>query len=231
MSPALCCAVLGLLLQGVELSPTDDPNIIFDRHQRNGCDPANYARVHKKPRCPARGCKEKLTTINTYTCKDCKAAVCLRHRLAQDHQCAGPSAASAAAAAAGGWVWRGACVYFGGWGDVGGVLLVLVLEARTSTQGSEHCTTAFRVCGGLQEQFACGTGWRRTTCVLDPQQLRQLLQQLVGGRGGLHAYAIGRCFLAVTPIWGLCCRCACTCPRRLSTCCGIAVVWSAMRHT
>lgn len=100
----LCCAGLrcAVLLQGVELSPTDDPNVIFDRHQRAGCDPSNYARVHKKPRCPVKGCKEKLTSINTYTCKDCRTAVCLRHRLADDHACAGAKAGSAAAAAAGG---------------------------------------------------------------------------------------------------------------------------------
>lgn len=104
------CLVCSLHMhaQGVEFSPTDDPNLVFDRHQRDGCDPSNYARVYKKPRCPVQGCKEKLTTINTYTCKDCREAVCLRHRLPMDHKCAGPSAAAAAASAA-----AGACL--SGW--------------------------------------------------------------------------------------------------------------------
>ena len=53
------------------------------------CDPANYAKVHKRPRCPAAGCRDKLTTINSYRCKDCGATVCLRHRFASDHQCPG----------------------------------------------------------------------------------------------------------------------------------------------
>lgn len=97
LSRVLCCAV-----QGVELTPSDDPNVVFDRHQRSGCDPSNYARVHKKPRCPVQGCKEKLTSINTYTCKDCRTAVCLRHRHADDHKCPGPSAATSAAARAAG---------------------------------------------------------------------------------------------------------------------------------
>lgn len=99
-----CLPVVWLSLQGVELSPTDDPNLVFDRHQAAGCDPANYARVHKKPRCPAKGCKERLTSINSYQCKDCSQKVCLKHRLAMDHACAGPAAAAnAAGSAAGGW--------------------------------------------------------------------------------------------------------------------------------
>lgn len=93
--------VCPICAQGVELKATDDPNVVFDRHQQAGCDPSNYARVHKKPRCPVQGCKEKLTSINTYTCKDCRTAVCLRHRLSVDHKCPGPTAAASAAAAAG----------------------------------------------------------------------------------------------------------------------------------
>lgn len=53
------------------------------------CDPSNYAKVHKKPRCPVPGCKEKLTATNTYRCKDCSVIICLKHRFPQDHQCAG----------------------------------------------------------------------------------------------------------------------------------------------
>ena len=52
-----------------------------------GCDPTNYARVHKKPKCPVPGCKEKLTTINTYSCKSCSTEVCLKHRFPGDHDC------------------------------------------------------------------------------------------------------------------------------------------------
>ena len=44
------------------------------------CDPSNYARVHKKLKCPVPGCKEKLTSINTYSCRSCSTDVCLKHR-------------------------------------------------------------------------------------------------------------------------------------------------------
>ena len=53
------------------------------------CDPANYAKVHRKPRCPVPGCKEKMTAANTYRCKDCRVDVCLKHRFAKDHRCKG----------------------------------------------------------------------------------------------------------------------------------------------
>ena len=53
------------------------------------CDPANYARVHRKPRCPVPGCKEKLTATNTYRCKECRVDVCLKHRFGKDHRCSG----------------------------------------------------------------------------------------------------------------------------------------------
>lgn len=66
-------------------------------HQRVECDPSNYARVHKKPRCPAPGCKEKLTSTNKYLCKDCGTEVCLKHRFPADHRCPGKVAAAAAA--------------------------------------------------------------------------------------------------------------------------------------
>ena len=43
------------------------------------------------------GCKEKLTTVNTYRCKDCSATVCLKHRFPADHGCEERKAAVRAA--------------------------------------------------------------------------------------------------------------------------------------
>lgn len=81
-------------------SAGEDPNLVFERHYSStDCDPANYARVKQKKKCPVQGCREKLTTINTYTCKACCQAVCLKHRLEGDHKCPGKSGAAAAAAA------------------------------------------------------------------------------------------------------------------------------------
>jgi predicted nucleic acid binding AN1-type Zn finger protein len=54
----------------------------------------------KKKKCPVQGCREKLTTINTYTCKSCKQSVCLKHRLENDHKCPGKSGAAVAAVGA-----------------------------------------------------------------------------------------------------------------------------------
>ena len=53
--------------------------------------------MHRKPRCPAAGCKEKLTSINSYTCKECGITVCLKHRLPTDHACPGKAAVAVAA--------------------------------------------------------------------------------------------------------------------------------------
>ncbi|KAJ9531574.1 hypothetical protein QJQ45_014961 [Haematococcus lacustris] len=64
-----------------------DANIAFEEHTKSGCDPQNYNKVHKKPRCPVHGCKEKLATSNTYHCKLCQQRVCLKHRHACDHGC------------------------------------------------------------------------------------------------------------------------------------------------
>ena len=81
--------------RAVRLENDEDPNSAFERHASTNCDPRNYARVNKKPRCPAQSCREKLTSINSYTCKDCGVTVCLKHRLGSDHGCPGRRVASA----------------------------------------------------------------------------------------------------------------------------------------
>ncbi len=60
--------------------------LILERHLQD-CDPSNYARVHRKLKCPVPGCKEKLTSINTYSCRSCSTDVCLKHRFPSDHAC------------------------------------------------------------------------------------------------------------------------------------------------
>jgi hypothetical protein len=61
---------------------------------RQACNPANYARVHKKPTCPVPGCRDRLGPSNTVTCKACALATCLRHRHGSDHGCAARVAAA-----------------------------------------------------------------------------------------------------------------------------------------
>lgn len=86
--------VCPLCAKAVRLVPNEDPNLTWDQHVRTSCDPSNYAKVQKKPRCPVRGCRENLTFSNKMVCKDCKQEVCLKHRFGPDHNCKGPAKTS-----------------------------------------------------------------------------------------------------------------------------------------
>lgn len=79
--------VCPICARGIRLQANQDPNIAFEQHTASGCDPSNYAKVHKKPKCAVSGCKEKLTTVNRYTCRKCNQKVCLKHRHGDDHAC------------------------------------------------------------------------------------------------------------------------------------------------
>jgi predicted nucleic acid binding AN1-type Zn finger protein len=66
----------------------EDPNLTMEKHsQTSNCDPNNYAKVMKKPKCPVKGCHELLTFSNKMTCKSCNKATCVRHRFPADHAC------------------------------------------------------------------------------------------------------------------------------------------------
>lgn len=86
--------------RSVRLVPNEDPNVTWERHVATNCDPSNYAKSTKKPKCPVPGCKEVLTFSNTVRCKACRRDTCLKHRFGPDHLC--PAAARPAPAAAGG---------------------------------------------------------------------------------------------------------------------------------
>lgn len=89
-APAESTVVCPLCAKAIKLKSGDDANVVWEQHQRSGaCDEANYRKVHNKARCPVSGCRNKLSTINTYVCKDCKTAVCLQHRFQSDHACRG----------------------------------------------------------------------------------------------------------------------------------------------
>uniref|UniRef100_A0A0D6R603 AN1-type domain-containing protein n=1 Tax=Araucaria cunninghamii TaxID=56994 RepID=A0A0D6R603_ARACU len=82
--------VCPMCAKGVRLVPNEDPNITWESHIRTDCDPTNYDKVMKKPRCPVSGCKEILTFANKFKCRDCAQEVCLKHRFGLDHKCPGP---------------------------------------------------------------------------------------------------------------------------------------------
>lgn len=82
--------------KAIKLVGDQDPNAAFEAHvSSSACDPSNYARVKQRPRCPAPNCREKLTSTNTYKCKDCCIDVCLKHRFPADHKCSGKQVAAA----------------------------------------------------------------------------------------------------------------------------------------
>uniref|UniRef100_A0A1D2ACU5 Zinc finger AN1 and C2H2 domain-containing stress-associated protein 16 n=2 Tax=Auxenochlorella protothecoides TaxID=3075 RepID=A0A1D2ACU5_AUXPR len=105
----LVCPVCALAIRP---RPGESPDAAFEKHASSGaCDPSNYSKVHHKPRCPAPRCRERLTSVSAFTCKDCGTTVCLAHRLPSDHACTslaapggsraqGRSSAGAVAAAA-----------------------------------------------------------------------------------------------------------------------------------
>lgn len=80
--------VCPMCARGVAYRSGEDPNIVIDNHQRLGrCDPKNYKRVHERKRCCGEGCREKLTTVNAYVCKNCGQETCVRHRFPESHAC------------------------------------------------------------------------------------------------------------------------------------------------
>ena len=81
--------VCPICAKSIRLQGVEDVNQAFDAHTRTDCDPSNYSRVHHKPRCGAPSCKQRLTEVNSYTCKQCGMKVCLAHRLESDHTCRG----------------------------------------------------------------------------------------------------------------------------------------------
>jgi hypothetical protein len=67
-------AVCPLCARAVTYFPEQESaDAAVDRHTSQGCDPANYARVHNKRRCPVPDCRERITATNIYR----SAAVCM----------------------------------------------------------------------------------------------------------------------------------------------------------
>ncbi|KAH9301833.1 hypothetical protein KI387_013416, partial [Taxus chinensis] len=91
----LTVLVCPMCAKGVRLVPNEDPNITWESHMRTDCDPTNYDKVTKKPRCPVSGCKETLTFSNKFKCRDCGQEICLKHRFGPDHKCPGPEKVNA----------------------------------------------------------------------------------------------------------------------------------------
>jgi len=68
----------------IRLKHFQEPDAILRDHQGTHCQRQNKPQTKT---CPVKGCREQLTITNNFTCKACHAAVCLRHRLPEDHTC------------------------------------------------------------------------------------------------------------------------------------------------
>ena len=89
-----------LCAASIELQRGEDINETWARHERTACRPSERVKRTKKPRCPVKGCREKLTISNTVRCRHCAVEHCMTHRAATSHACIGSRAKRAAAAQA-----------------------------------------------------------------------------------------------------------------------------------
>merc|ERR1719473_1246657 len=75
--------VCPLCHKALPITAGEDENEVWERHTAAGlCQEAPKAQ-----RCPAKGCREKLTVLNTCVCGSCGEKVCLRHRFEDAHDC------------------------------------------------------------------------------------------------------------------------------------------------
>merc|ERR1712232_377022 len=71
----------------------EDANVIWEQHASSAeCRPATANSAASsggvaKPKCPVKGCKEKLTSINKFKCPTCSQCVCMKHRFEDQHDC------------------------------------------------------------------------------------------------------------------------------------------------
>mmetsp|Transcript_776 Transcript_776/g.1737 ORF Transcript_776/g.1737 Transcript_776/m.1737 type:complete len:158 (-) Transcript_776:263-736(-) len=76
-----------------------DENLLFEQHSATCVPKPVKAQV---PRCPSKGCKEKLTFSNSCNCGSCGVKVCLKHRFEDQHHCQPKSCRSSAGRAGSG---------------------------------------------------------------------------------------------------------------------------------
>ncbi|KAF5739642.1 Zinc finger family protein [Tripterygium wilfordii] len=95
------CEICSTAIETTGFAGEDERSILMNHERSKDCDP----RKKKKPTCPVRRCREKLTFSNTATCKTCELKVCLKHRFPADHECK-PSASTSTALAVNGLVNR-----------------------------------------------------------------------------------------------------------------------------
>lgn len=73
--------------QIVPVARGHDPDIVVNHHINRGCPKIEEKKVFKNE-CSFRGCKKK--ELIPIQCQICLLSFCIKHRLEQDHSCAGP---------------------------------------------------------------------------------------------------------------------------------------------
>lgn len=68
--------------KAVLLSPSEDPNITWERHNSS----SECAR-QKSQKCPVKGCRTKMNMMNSCRCEPCRGTYCFTHRYTDSHDC------------------------------------------------------------------------------------------------------------------------------------------------
>jgi len=77
----------------IRIFPGQSETVVWESHNKSGsCKPVAFgpSGAPKKKRCPVAGCREQLTFVNSFDCKNCSQTVCMKHRLEMDHMCIPP---------------------------------------------------------------------------------------------------------------------------------------------
>lgn len=95
--------VCPICLNSIKYNGTLDPNEVLATHEYDEqCKKEDYSKnvAESNKKCPAPGCKSKLTTVNKFQCNACKTEVCMSHRFPESHNCKGFVGSSK------GWFWN-----------------------------------------------------------------------------------------------------------------------------
>lgn len=73
----------------LKVREADDQDTMLTAHMNTAeCKPhLKEERQAKVEKCPAKGCKKKMTTINSTKCTKCFKKVCFSHRYSDQHIC------------------------------------------------------------------------------------------------------------------------------------------------
>ena len=68
--------------KSLRVPPGEDSSMVFERHSRTECKPAQRIEL-----CPVPSCNKKLTQSGSVVCSKCRCRVCLAHRYEDAHPC------------------------------------------------------------------------------------------------------------------------------------------------